>query len=76
MRIKNIISQHRRDFVADIECESCGNIDRLTNGYDDAYYHNTVLPEKIKCTKCGETTISSGAKPNPLTPKYPEGMQL
>lgn len=76
MRIINIISQNRRDFRAHIECESCGNIEVLTNGYDDAYYHNTVLPEKIKCSKCGETTVSAGKTVDPLAPKYPEGMQL
>jgi ribosomal protein L37AE/L43A len=68
MKIKKIISQHRRDFVALYECEHCGDIMQST-GYDDAYFHNEVIPKKV----CKECERSSGEDYRPLTTKYPEG---
>jgi len=68
MRIKEITSQYRRDFVAVIECEHCGYIDQKFGGYDDAYFHNTVIPG-MKCPKCGET---AGENYRALSSKYPE----
>ena len=38
MRIKQKIRQHRRDFTAIYECESCGATHE-EGGYDDAYFH-------------------------------------
>jgi C4-type Zn-finger protein len=55
MKIKNIISRSRRDFRADMECESCGNIQKLTSGYDDANYHENVIPA-MKCQSCGKAS--------------------
>lgn len=72
MKIKKIISQHRRDFSAIMECEHCGATEKLTSGYDDAYYHSEVIP-KMKCKKCGKT---AGDDYRPLATKYPEGMQV
>jgi hypothetical protein len=69
MRIKTRISQHRRDFTADYECEFCGRIDRST-GYDDAYFHNEVIPA-MRCRGCGK---SSGAASS--APIVPEGVVL
>lgn len=43
MRIKEIISQHRRDFKAIFECEHCGYTE-TKSGYDDANYHQNVIP--------------------------------
>ena len=51
MKIKTITSSYRRDFTADMECEACGNIDKLKYGYDDANYHQNVIPA-MKCTAC------------------------
>jgi len=65
MKIKEIKSQCRRDFVAIYECESCG----FTNegvGYDDKYFHNIVIPD-MKCPQCGEKAPESY---RPLAPKY------
>lgn len=39
MKIKKIISQHRRDFQAVYECEHCGYTVE-SYGYDDEYFHN------------------------------------
>lgn len=75
MKIIKIISQHRRDFTAQIKCESCNNEETLNSGYDDTYYHNTVLPN-IKCSKCQESTVSANKPIEPQTTKYPDGYQI
>lgn len=71
MKIKEIVSQHRRDFRAIYECEHCGTTHE-SYGYDDANFHNNVIP-KMECKVCGK--ISSNEY-RPLTTKYPEGMQV
>lgn len=53
MLISKILSQHGRDFTALLECEHCGNTQKLSTGYDDAYYHDHVLPA-ITCGTCGK----------------------
>ena len=71
MKIKQITSQHRRDFKAIYECEHCGETE-TGSGYDDTYFHQEVVPKKI-CAKCGKT---AGDEYRPLTTKYPDGIQL
>lgn len=71
MRIKRFISQHRRDFTAVYECEHCG-YEEEGAGYDDAYFHNKVIPNKV-CPKCGKKAREDY---RPFAPKYPEGVQL
>jgi transcription elongation factor Elf1 len=71
MKIKKIISQHRRDFTAIYECEHCGH-EKEGSGYDDANFHQNVIPD-MKCKKCGK---KSGADYRPLSTKYPEGYQI
>lgn len=71
MRIKEIKSQHRRDFTAIYECEHC-NCTHESSGYDDNYFHSKVIPE-MKCNNCGKKSDSNY---RPLTTKYPEGKQL
>ena len=71
MRIKEIISQHRRDFTALYECEHCG-FTKKDSGYDDANFHNNVVPNMI-CPECGK---KAGENYRPLTTKYPEGYQV
>ena len=68
MKIKEITSQNRRDFHADYVCEHCGHVKKDSYGYDDANFHNNVIPA-MKCPKCDKT-----AKDNyrPLTTKYQE----
>lgn len=75
MFIRKINSQHRRDFRADFECEGCGYIDKNKSGYDDEYYHKSVVP-KLVCPNCGKSAIDLGTDYRPLTPKYPEGMTV
>ena len=71
MKIKEITSQHRRDFKAIYECEHCGS-EKSSSGYDDANFHTNVIPTMV-CESCGKT---SGDNYRPLTTKYPEGMSV
>lgn len=75
MRIKRIISQHRRDFYADYECENCGYMQIDKPGYDDGNFHENVIP-KMKCSNCGESANSLKTDYRPLTTKWPDGYQI
>lgn len=55
MQIKEVKYQSRNDFKADFICEHCGNIFEKF-GYDDANYHNNVIPNAI-CPKCGLNSL-------------------
>lgn len=52
MKLVEITSQHRNDFSGILKCNHCDSYQKLTTGYDDAYYHNVVIP-KIHCNSCG-----------------------
>lgn len=71
MKIKKILSQHRRDFTAIYECEHCG-FEEESSGYDDAYFHNNVIPS-MNCPKC---KLKASSEYRALTTKYPEGYQI
>lgn len=71
MKIKQILSQHRRDFRATYVCEHCGH-EVEGYGYDDTNFHQNVIPNK-KCEKCGK---KANENYRPLTTKYPDGMQV
>jgi hypothetical protein len=53
MKIQKITSQHRHDFSAEMVCEHCASVEKLTTGYDDANYHNNVIPA-FHCGICGK----------------------
>lgn len=67
MRIKEILTQHRRDFTAVYECEHCSNTYE-GRGYDDSHYHLTVVPN-MRCSKCGKRASLSYV---PRAPRYPD----
>lgn len=71
MKIKEILSQHRRDFVAIYECEHCRAIEKR-GGYDDAYFHRNVVPA-MECAACGKKAPGDY---HALPTKYPEGFQV
>ena len=71
MKIKEITSQHRRDYTAIMICEHCDH-EQIDHGYDDSNYHQNVIP-KMKCHKCGKV---AGEDYRPLATKYPEGFQI
>jgi C4-type Zn-finger protein len=62
MKILEITSLHRNDFDAVLECEHCGKTQTLKYGYNDANYHNNVLPAVVclSCGKRGNEKIASG----------------
>lgn len=72
MKIKKIISQHRRDFWAIYVCEHCGHETDKESGYDDAHFHQNVIP-KMECPACKKTADENY---QPMSTKYPEGLQL
>jgi len=65
MKIKRIISQHRRDFRAIYQCEHCDH-EHEDYGYDDDRFHQKVIPA-MKCKQCGK---SSPTDYSPLATKY------
>ena len=67
MKIKEITSQHRRDFMAIYVCEHCGE-EKKGSGYDDSYFHQNVIPN-MKCGSCGEKADKNY---RPLATKYPD----
>ena len=66
MKIKEIESQHRRDFWAVYECEHCSHTQR-GRGYDDSNFHQNVIPN-MECPSCGKKAPDSY---RPLATKYP-----
>ncbi|WP_239700317.1 hypothetical protein [Mammaliicoccus sp. D-M17] len=71
MRIKEKLRQHRRDFIAIYECEHCG-FTKKEEGYDDANFHQNVIP-KFECDNCGKTADEDYQA---LPTRYPEGYQI
>ena len=71
MKIKTIVRQHRRDFVAIFECEHCGH-EVTRYGYDDTNFHRDVIP-KIECSKCGKMADDDY---RPLATRYPDGFTV
>jgi C4-type Zn-finger protein len=69
MKIKEMISQHRRDFYATYECESCGYITEKKSGYDDRNFHDNVIPN-MKCDKCGKSRNDLGLLGESTPTKY------
>lgn len=59
MKIVRKISQSRRDFRAVYGCGHCGN-EVTSYGYDDANFHNNVIPSMV-CPICkkNEPEVSS-----------------
>ena len=71
MFIRKILSQNRRDFEAIYQCEHCG-YQETGGGYDDRNYHENVIPKR-PCKSCGKI---AGESYKPLSPKYPDGVQI
>lgn len=71
MKIKEIVSQSRRDFIAIYECEHCG-FTKKGIGYDDDNFHQNVIPN-MECPECKK---KAGNNHRALSTKYPEGFQI
>lgn len=68
MKIKQIISQSRRDFKAEFECEHCGDV-VTKSGYDDKHFHTKVIPD-MECGKCKKKAKKEDYRP--LATKHKE----
>lgn len=62
MKIKQKVRQHRRDFTAIYECEHCGT-EKEASGYDDAYFHQQVIPA-MECATCGKAAGVATSSPS------------
>lgn len=71
MKIREITSQHRRDFRCVYICEGCDTTEKGA-GYDDDNFHQSVIPNK-KCLNCGKSAVDLGVDVRPLATKYPAG---
>jgi hypothetical protein len=69
MKIREITSQSRRDFLATLECESCSALVVGFGGYDDDNFHRNVIPD-IPCKICGKKSPDTY---RPLTTKHAAG---
>lgn len=67
MKIKKMLSQHRRDFSAIYVCEHC-DFEEVSNGYDDTYFHESVIPN-MSCKKCNKKASDDYI---PQSCKYPD----
>lgn len=56
MEIVDVLWKERADFNAVIRCEHCGHHQPLYSGYDDATFHDKVIPS-IKCAYCDKRTL-------------------
>jgi transcription elongation factor Elf1 len=74
MKIKEIISQYRRDFKAVYECEGCGHTE-VKDGYDDRNFHDNVIPA-MKCKNCNKSRNDMDIIEKPTATKYPEHMRI
>ena len=71
MKIKEIVSQSRRDFRAVYECEHCGH-EHEGVGYDDANFHKNVVPT-MECPNCAKVAPDTF---RPLAAKYDESVMI
>lgn len=72
MRIERITWQHHNDYVADMVCEHCAAKDVDKCGYNDANYHNNVIP-RFYCQSCGKNRAGDMKKPvarDDVAPSY------
>ncbi len=73
MKIKEKLSQYRRDFTVIMKCEFCGDEHKLTSGYDDENYYENVIPD-MKCSKCKKSTNSEGGTIDKIVPTIPKNV--
>lgn len=56
MFIKEIKSRYGNDIFGTLACEFCEKECKMSNGYDDDFYHNKVIPS-MKYPSCGKDRI-------------------
>lgn len=53
MKIYALNPGNGRDLYGRLLCEHCGRNEKLSGGYNDAHWHNNVLPA-FHCKGCGK----------------------
>ena len=69
MKLKEKVSQYRRDTRIILECQSCGYVMPEFTGYDDDNYYVNVIPN-IKCTQCGKSSTDLDIINEPVKTRY------
>ena len=55
MKLKEILTKMRNDFIGIFKCEHCEHEEKIDSGYDDTNYHTNVIPS-MKCKNCDLST--------------------
>jgi ribosomal protein L37AE/L43A len=71
MKIKEILSQSRRDLRCIYVCEHC-DFEFTGSGYDDTNFHQNVIP-KMECKEC---QMISPEGYRGYAPKYNDNQQI
>lgn len=72
MQIHDLSGSIGRDLYGKIKCQHCGAVEKLSGGYDDHYWHNSVLPA-MHCKSCGKNSAGEMAENHtPDTPEFAE----
>lgn len=64
MKITTIRAQHGHDMYGTFTCEHCNKETPMQGGYDDAYYHEEVVPA-MHCPHCGKNRAGAQKEPVP-----------
>ena len=64
MKIKEKLSQSRRDFTAIYVCEHCG-YEYKSYGYDDTNFHHNVIPN-MECPVCNKKSVDGLPTSGPI----------
>lgn len=62
MKIISLKNSIGRDLYGMLQCEHCGAEQKLSGGYDDAHWHNRVLPA-LHCAACGLNRAGEAKSP-------------
>lgn len=59
MKTQKITWQLARDYHALMECEHCGHVHEIKNGYHDEFFRTQVIPS-MQCPACQRSTEPAG----------------
>ncbi len=69
MKIHKHIDQIRNDFWCTYICEHCDHETGKSTGYNDAHFHDNVIPAK-HCPKCGLNRAGGGEQDNDTNERH------
>lgn len=73
MRIISLNGSIGRDLYGMLECEHCAKQQRLGGGYDDAFWHTSVLPA-FHCLSCGMNRAGERKSPEVTAKNQADGV--